>query len=173
MSFVVAYALAGAGTLLVVLWVMLYLRYSSQYDAMIAAIDKKQFFLPEIFFIGFGFMDMFKVNLKTEAGRKKEKKIAEIYGEKYAEYYHNCIVGPPCSATEAVRYSSHLRIPHAAVLSFAYGITPTLYRLCGLFPLGQKAQQNAPQLLPLRRASGDAQPDAGVDNSHDDAPQQQ
>ena len=27
------------------------------------------------------------------AGRKKEKKIAEIYGEKYAEYYHNCIVG--------------------------------------------------------------------------------
>lgn len=93
MSFVVAYALAGAGTLLVVLWVMLYLRYSSQYDIMIAAIDKKQFFLPEIFFIGFGFMDMFKVNLKTEAGRKKEKKIAEIYGEKYAEYYHNCIVG--------------------------------------------------------------------------------
>lgn len=86
MSFVVAYALAGAGTLLVVLWVMLYLRYSSQYDVMIAAIDKKQFFLPEIFFIGFGFMDMFKVNLKTEAGRKKEKKIAEIYGEKYAEY---------------------------------------------------------------------------------------
>lgn len=79
MSFVVAYALAGAGTLLVVLWVMLYLRYSSQYDVMIAAIDKKQFFLPEIFFIGFGFMDMFKVNLKTEAGRKKEKKIAEIY----------------------------------------------------------------------------------------------
>ena len=93
MSFVVAYALAGAGTLLVVLWVMLYLRYSSQYDVMIAAIDNKQFFLPEIFFIGFGFMDMFKVNLKTEAGRKKEKKIAEIYGEKYAEYYHNCIVG--------------------------------------------------------------------------------
>lgn len=43
MSFVVAYALAGAGTLLVVLWVMLYLRYSSQYDIMIAAIDKKQF----------------------------------------------------------------------------------------------------------------------------------
>lgn len=56
MSFVVAYALAGAGTLLVVLWVMLYLRYSSQYDVMIAAIDKKQFFLPEIFFIGFGFI---------------------------------------------------------------------------------------------------------------------
>ena len=46
MSFVVAYALAGAGTLLVVLWVMLYLRYSSQYDVMIAAIDKKQFFPP-------------------------------------------------------------------------------------------------------------------------------
>lgn len=74
MSFVVAYALAGAGTLLVVLWVMLYLRYSSQYDVMIAAIDKKQFFLPEIFFIGFGFMDMFKVNLKTEAGRKRKRR---------------------------------------------------------------------------------------------------
>ena len=41
MSFVVAYALAGAGTLLVVLWVMLYLRYSSQYDAMIADLRAK------------------------------------------------------------------------------------------------------------------------------------
>ena len=71
MSFVVAYALAGAGTLLVVLWVMLYLRYSSQYDVMIAAIDKKQFFLPEIFFIGFGFMD--NVQGEPENGGRAKK----------------------------------------------------------------------------------------------------
>lgn len=71
MSFVVAYALAGAGTLLVVLWVMLYLRYSSQYDVMIAAIDKKQFFLPEIFFIGFGFMDKKEATVSLLADTKK------------------------------------------------------------------------------------------------------
>ena len=120
MSFVVAYALAGAGTLLVVLWVMLYLRYSSQYDVMIAAIDKKQFFLPEIFFIGFGFMDMFKVNLKTEAGRKKEKKIAEIYGEKYAEYYHNCIVGGQITYALTVDMTFAILVVAAAAALIVY-----------------------------------------------------
>lgn len=73
MSFVVAYALAGAGTLLVVLWVMLYLRYSSQYDVMIAAIDKKQFFLPEIFFIGFGFMGYVQGEPENGGRAKKGK----------------------------------------------------------------------------------------------------
>lgn len=93
MNYIMAYILAGIGTLMVVLWTILYLKYKNSFDNVIEAIDPKQFMMPELFFIGFGFMDMFKVNLKTEAGRKKEKKISEIYGEKFAEYYHYCIVG--------------------------------------------------------------------------------
>ena len=93
MNYMMAYTLVGIGTLMVILWTILFFRYRNRFDNVLVAIDPKQFMMPEIFFIGFGFMDMFKVNLKTEGGRKKEKKIAEIYGEKYAEYYHYCIVG--------------------------------------------------------------------------------
>ena len=93
MNYMLAYALSGIGTLLVIIWAILYLKYRNSFDNILVAIDSKKFMMPELFFIGFGFMDMFKVNLKTEGGRKKEKKIAEVYGEKYAEYYHYCIVG--------------------------------------------------------------------------------
>lgn len=93
MNYLMAYILAAVATAMVVLWTILYLKYKNHFDNIIEAIDGKQFMMPELFFIGFGFMDMFKVNLKTEKGRKKQKRIAEVYGEKYAEYYHFCIVG--------------------------------------------------------------------------------
>lgn len=93
MNYMLAYFMSGIGTLMVILWAILYLKYRNSFDNILSSIDSKKFMMPELFFIGFGFMDMFHVNLKTESGRKKEKRIAEIYGEKYAEYYHYCIVG--------------------------------------------------------------------------------
>ncbi len=93
MNYMLSYVLCATGTLMVAFWAILYLKYKNSFDNIIVSIDPKKFMMPELFFIGFGVMDMFKVNLKTESGRKKEKKIAEIYGEKYAEYYHYCILG--------------------------------------------------------------------------------
>lgn len=93
MNYMLSYALSGIGTVMVILWAILYMKYRNSFDNILVSIDSKKFMMPELFFVGFGFMDMFKVNLKTEGGRKKEKKIAEVYGEKYAEYYHYCIVG--------------------------------------------------------------------------------
>ena len=93
MNFMMAYILSGVGTLMVFFWAILYLKYKNSFDNIIGAMDSKKFMMPEIYFIGFGFMDMFKVNLKTENGRKKENKISEVYGEKYAAFYHYCITG--------------------------------------------------------------------------------
>lgn len=93
MDYTLAYVMAGAGSLMVVLWALLFLKYRNLYDNIIQAMDPKKFMMCEMFFIGFGFIDMFKVNLKSESGRKKEKKIAEIYGERYAAFYHYCITG--------------------------------------------------------------------------------
>lgn len=93
MNYMMSYVLAAIATLMVIFWSVLYLKYRNGFDTILVTIDSKQFMIPELFFIGFGFMDMFKVNLKTEKGRKKQKKISEVYGEKYAEYYHYCIVG--------------------------------------------------------------------------------
>ncbi len=93
MNFMLGYALSGIGTLMVVFWSILYLKYRNAFDDVLTTIDPKKFMMPELYFIGFGFIDMFKINLRTESGRKKEKKIAEIHGEKYAAYYRYCIVG--------------------------------------------------------------------------------
>lgn len=93
MDYLMAYVMAGVATVMVLLWTILFLRYRNRFDEMLVTLDPNQFMMPELFFIGFGFMDMFKVNLRTEKGRKKEKKYSEIYGEKYAAYYHYCIVG--------------------------------------------------------------------------------
>ena len=93
MNYMMAYVLAGIASVLVILWVILFLKYRNQFDDIIVAINRKQYMMPEIFFIGFGFMELFKISLKTERGRKKQKKIAEVYGEKYAEFFHFCILG--------------------------------------------------------------------------------
>ena len=92
MNFTTAYVFLIVSTVLVCFWVFLFLRYRNKYDEEISAIDPKQYFLPELFFIGFGVLDMFRINMKTERGRRKEKKIAEVYGDRYAEFYHRCIV---------------------------------------------------------------------------------
>ncbi len=93
MNYTSAYILAGIGTVIVLLWIVLFIKYKDKYDDMIVALDKKKFALSELYFIGMGFVDLFHIDLKSNTGRKKERKIAEVYGERYASYYHFCIVG--------------------------------------------------------------------------------
>jgi len=85
--------MATIGTLLTALWVLLYMKFNKQFDDIIPAIDKKTFMLGEAYFIGFGIISIFKINLRSERGRKKEKKISEVYGERYASFYHYVILG--------------------------------------------------------------------------------
>lgn len=93
MDYTLAYIMASLGTLLVIIWSLLYFKFKSQYGEIISAIDKKKFMMSELFFIGFGVITLFKVNLKTDRARKKIKKIAEVHGERYAEFYHYVILG--------------------------------------------------------------------------------
>lgn len=93
MNYTVGYAMATIGTLLTALWVLLYMKFNKQFDDIIPAIDKKTFMLGEAYFIGFGIISIFKINLRSERGRKKEKKISEVYGERYASFYHYVILG--------------------------------------------------------------------------------
>ena len=93
MDYTLAFVMLGLGTLTVALWLFLYLRAGAKYNEVLAAIDRKQFMMSELFFIGFSAMDLFKINMKTEKGRIKIKKIAEIHGERYAEFYHYVITG--------------------------------------------------------------------------------
>lgn len=93
MSLLLSVICAGAGSLMVCFWGVLFLRAGSKYDGIIQAVDRKQFQMPEIFMVGFCCIDWFKINLKTVAGRKKEKELAELYGDQYAGFYRYVIVG--------------------------------------------------------------------------------
>lgn len=93
MSFTSSYVMAGIGTFFILFWLFLYIKYRNAYGQVIDAIDKKKFMFGEIYFIGFGFITLFHINIKTERGSKKIKEISEIYGRKYAEFYHYVITG--------------------------------------------------------------------------------
>jgi tight adherence protein C len=92
MSDIMLFLLAGMGTAMAGLWIFLYIRYRHQYDAYLKVIDPKQFFMAELFFIGFGAIALFKINLNTTRYELKKKKIAEIRGRRYAEFFNMIIL---------------------------------------------------------------------------------
>ena len=93
MNYLLPYLCVTLATIASLFWGFLYFKYKAAFDDVIAMIDKNKFMLSELFFIGFGFLELFRVDLKNERGVKREKKIAEIYGEKLAPFYRYCILG--------------------------------------------------------------------------------
>ena len=75
-------------TPLVLFWVFLYLKYHHTFDAYIANLSSDDYKMPELFFIGMGFMNQVHYNLHTKRGLHRIKEISEVKGRKYAEYYY-------------------------------------------------------------------------------------
>lgn len=80
-------------TILILIWFYLYTRYNNKFDDMIKPIAKNEFFMSDIFFIGFGIMELINYNLKSSRSKKYIKKISEIKGDLYAQYHYYIIVG--------------------------------------------------------------------------------
>ena len=93
MDFTKAYIMAGMGSFMFLIWLILFCIYFNKFNDIIKTIDGKKFQLHYLFFVGFGVIDLFKINLKSERFSKKIKKVSEIYGMKYAEYYNYIITG--------------------------------------------------------------------------------
>ena len=93
MDYTIAYAMAALGSALVLLWCVLFFKYNKKFDDVLTGIDKKKFMMSELFFIGLGAISLLHIKLKTDRGWRKEKKIAEVYGERYAEFYRHVILG--------------------------------------------------------------------------------
>jgi tight adherence protein C len=81
------------GTILILAWFFLYIKYNKKFDEMIKPIAKNEFFMSEIFFIGFGIMELTDYRLKSSRAKKNIKKISELKGELYAQYNYYKIVG--------------------------------------------------------------------------------
>ena len=72
----------------VLFWLFLYMKYKNTFHAYTDNLSSEEFRMPELFFIGMGFMNQVKYNLRTRKGRARIKEISEIKGQKYAEYYY-------------------------------------------------------------------------------------
>lgn len=78
-------------TPLTVFWMVLYFKYQNMFQSYIENLSPKEYKLPELFFIGMGFMHLTHYDLHTRKGRMRIKEISEIKGKKYAEYYYYII----------------------------------------------------------------------------------
>lgn len=80
-------------TIMTVGWLVLAVRYKDTFTEVIATIDGEIYQIPELFFIGFGIMDLIHFNMRSNRARKRIREIAEINGKKYAEYYFYVTTG--------------------------------------------------------------------------------
>ena len=83
----------GIATVLTVGWLFLAVRYKNAFEEIIATIDGELYQLPELFFIGFGLMELIHFNMRSDRARKRIREIAEVNGKKYAEYYFYVTTG--------------------------------------------------------------------------------
>ena len=83
----------GVATPCILFWLYLYLKYQKTFETHIASLSPEEYKMPELFFIGMGFMNLIHYDLHTRRGRMRIKEIAEIKGKKYAEYYYYIIKG--------------------------------------------------------------------------------
>lgn len=77
----------------VTLWSYLHLTGKDKYEAVLAGLNKDDYSMSELYYIGFGFMQMIHYDMETKRARNRIKEIAEIYGKKYAVYYYYVLSG--------------------------------------------------------------------------------
>jgi tight adherence protein C len=92
MSDAILFVFAGVGTVIAGVWIFLYIRCRHQYDEYLQAINSKQFFMAELFFIGLGAIALFKINLNAPRYELKKKRIAEVKSRRYAEFFNMIIL---------------------------------------------------------------------------------
>lgn len=80
-------------TLAVIIWIVLAVKYEEKFQEITSSIDPKEYYMGELFYVGFQIMDVIHFNIKSENSRRKVKEMSEVYGRKYAEYYYYVLVG--------------------------------------------------------------------------------
>lgn len=77
--------LAAIGSLWGVLWLVLFFKYRKKYEGYVARIDGNEYFMKELFSIGYAVKDLMQLNPNSINFQKKESRISELYGIKMAK----------------------------------------------------------------------------------------
>ena len=78
--------LALIGTFLTLFWLYLYIKGKNKYNAYIDALNNKEYFMKDIYFIGYELINFFKVEFRDKYSRSREKKMSEIKGKKLRNF---------------------------------------------------------------------------------------
>lgn len=85
--------MAAAGTLLTLLWLVVFIKSCGKYRDVSGTKAAETLKLNEIFFTGFELMKLFRIDVRTGRFSDKRKNISAVYGVRYAEYYTYLFTG--------------------------------------------------------------------------------
>lgn len=88
-----AYIMASIGSIVFLFWFFLFLKFNKKFIDIIHAIDPREFFLPQLYFIGFGCIEIFKINIFDERFRGLHQSLVELKGNEAANFYQPVILG--------------------------------------------------------------------------------
>jgi len=79
--------LAGVGTILGMFWLYLMIKGSRRYAAYIRVLDGSEYFMKELFGIGYYALERFPVDMNTAHFRKRKGCLSELKGKRNAPFY--------------------------------------------------------------------------------------
>lgn len=80
-------------TVLAVGWIVLAIKYEEKFEEITSTIDSDEYFMCELFYIGFQIMELIHYDMRSQRARRKIKLMGEVYGRKYAEYHYYVLTG--------------------------------------------------------------------------------
>lgn len=72
------------GTVIGIMVIFIFIQSKHKYDAIIEVIDENEYFIKEIFVVGFTLIQWFGLELSSDIMQKKIHKLSELYGAKEA-----------------------------------------------------------------------------------------
>lgn len=77
--------LSAVGTLLSLIWIVILIMEKKRYQPIIEEIDGNEYFMKELFFIGFWIINWLDIDSSSPSMQKKMHRLSEMYGSKKAK----------------------------------------------------------------------------------------
>lgn len=116
---IIDYIIFGIGFILLLAWLVIYFLTKKE-ASYFAELDEKEFPLKDIYFWGFGLLELLHYEYKSPSVRKLRKQLEILYDERYTDYYIRVVYAQKISISSIMLV---LSVP-------LYGITE---ELVGLF----------------------------------------
>lgn len=77
--------LCAVGTVWVIGWYVLYFKNRKKYQAQIAEVDGSEYFFKDLFFLGYGLIDLFRIEFSSPYFQKKLYNLSEMFEPRAAK----------------------------------------------------------------------------------------